>query len=101
MRSSSRNRGEEATPRPLDASGSQNDSGPPEDLAGGLRQLVSYAVAVLAALGFAWVWELDLALIRFLGQPDPLVTVRKTPSLSPISTRSVFLLLLGGLAWRT
>ncbi len=99
LRSSSRNRGEEATSVPLEGNGPGNDSGPAEDLAGRLRQLVSYSVAVLGALGFAWVWELDLALIRFLAN-QPLWSLAETPVTLGDLTRSIVLLLLGSLAWR-
>ena len=99
LRGSSRNRGEEATSVPLEGNGPGNDSGPAEDLAGRLRQLVSYSVAVLGALGFAWVWELDLALIRFLAN-QPLWSLAETPVTLGDLTRSIVLLLLGSLAWR-
>ena len=43
------------------------DSAPrPDDLAAGLRRLGGCAVAVLALLAVAWIWDLDLALVRFL-----------------------------------
>jgi potassium efflux system protein len=60
---------------------------------------VSYSVTVLAALGLAWAWEVDLALIRFLAS-QPLWSFSETPVTLGDLTRAVGLLLLGTLAWR-
>ena len=42
----------------------------PEVLARRLRQLVSYFVMAVAGLGFAWIWDLDLAFLRFLASQE-------------------------------
>ncbi len=49
-----------------DSSNPADDSVPLEDLAAGLLRLSSYAMITLTLLAIAWVWDLDLALIRFL-----------------------------------
>jgi potassium efflux system protein len=88
---------------PASAAGEGNDAatdpGAEEDLAGRLRQLVSYAVVALGILGFAWVWELDLALLRFLAN-WPLWYVSETPVTVGDLARSVVLIVVGGVAWR-
>ena len=42
----------------------------PEVLARWLRQLVGYFVMAVAGIGFAWIWELDLAFLRFLASQE-------------------------------
>jgi small-conductance mechanosensitive channel len=49
-----------------DSSGAADDSVPLEDLAAGLQRLSSYAMIALTFLATAWIWDLDLALVRFL-----------------------------------
>jgi small-conductance mechanosensitive channel len=84
-----------------DSSGAADDSVPLEDLAAGLQRLSSYAMIVLTLLVTAWIWDLDLALVRFVlghtiwssadGQPP--VTVGNL-------TEAAVIVLLGSLAWR-
>ena len=54
---------------------------------------------MVAVLAFAWVWELDLALIRFLAD-QPLWSLSDTPVTLADLTKAIVLLLLGSLAWR-
>ncbi len=79
--------------------GSAADPVQPEDLAGRLRQLVCVVAILLGGFGFAWVWELDPALIRFLAsQPLPLLS--DPPVTFGDVASSAIVILLGGLAWR-
>jgi len=98
MRASSRTRGPELAPTPAEG-GDAGDPVQPEDLAVRLRQLVSYLVILIGGFGFAWVWELDLALFRFLAN-QPLWSLSETPVTLGDLTRSAVLILLGSLAWR-
>ena len=47
---------------------SPDDSSAPDDLAGRLRRLTSYLVPVLGLALGAWIWDVDWALFRFLGE---------------------------------
>jgi small-conductance mechanosensitive channel len=79
-----------------DSSGAADDSVPLEDLAAGLRRLSSYAMIALTLLATAWIWDLDLALVRFiLGQTlwSADVTVGNL-------VEAAIFVLLGALAWR-
>lgn len=71
----------------------------PEDLAGRLAQLVFYLTVLLGAFGFAWIWELDLALIRFLAS-QPLLSLSDTAITAGDLARSAAFLLAGGLFLR-
>ena len=66
---------------------------------GRLRQLVFYLAVLLGGFGFAWVWELDLALIRFLAN-QPLLSLSDTPVTLGDLAKSAIVILLGSLAWR-
>jgi potassium efflux system protein len=70
-----------------------------EELAGRLRQLATYAVIALGLIGLAWVWELDLALLRFLSS-QTLWYVAEVPVSVGDAARSVAIILAGILAWR-
>ncbi len=72
---------------------------PREDLAERLRQLAFYVAILVGAIGFAWVWELDLALFRFLAE-QPLLLLSGTPVTFGDLAKSAMFILLGGLAWR-
>ncbi len=85
-----------------DSSGAADDSVPLEDLAAGLQRLSSYAMIVLTLLATAWIWDLDLALVRFLlgqsiwsvdGQPPVTVTLGNV-------AEAAVIVLFGALAWR-
>jgi len=72
----------------------------PEDLDTNLRRLSAYVVTVLALLATAWIWDLDLALVRFLlnwplwpGEGQTVVTLGNLVVAATI-------ILLGALAWR-
>ena len=77
----------------------QTDPVPREDLAERLRQLAFYVAVLVGAIGFAWVWELDLALFRFLAE-QPLLLLSGTPVTFGDLAKSAMFILLGGLAWR-
>src|SRR5262249_48143886 len=74
-----------------------------EDLAAGLRRLTSYAMIGLCLIATAWIWDFDLALVRFLlGQPiwpsdgQSAVTV----TFGNVAQAAIFVL-LGALSWRS
>ncbi len=71
----------------------------PEDLAGRLCQLLSLLAILVGGFGFAWVWELDPALIRFLAS-QPLLSLSDTPVTLGDLASSAMVILLGSLAWR-
>jgi potassium efflux system protein len=77
----------------------QSDPLPREDLEERLHQLIWLVAILVGGLGFAWVWELDLALLRFLAV-QPLVTLSGTPVTVGDVAKSATYILLGGLAWR-
>jgi len=100
MRAKSRSREQDAAATPSE-SGPATDPEQQEDLAGRLRQLVSLLAILLGGFGFAWVWELDLALIRFLAsQPLPSLSLSNTPVTLGDLASSAIVILLGSLAWR-
>jgi small-conductance mechanosensitive channel len=84
-----------------DSSGLADDSVPLEDLAAGLRRLSSYAIFALTLLAIAWIWDLDLALVRFiLGQPLwPTDGQLAAVTFGNLAEATIFVL-LGALAWR-
>ena len=71
----------------------------PEDVAERLRQLVFYVGVLFGCVGFAWIWELDLALIRFLAG-QPILSLSETPVTVGDLARSAFFILAGTLIWR-
>ena len=97
-RTSSRTRDPEAAITPSEG-GLAADTVQREDLAGRLRQLVFYLAVLLGGFGFAWVWELDLALIRFLAN-RPLLSLSETPVTLGDLAKSAIVVLLGSVAWR-
>jgi potassium efflux system protein len=71
-----------------------------DDLAAGLRRLSAYAVIVLTLFATAWIWDLDMALVRFLlGQPLWSIDVQTPVTLGDV-TKATVVILLGALAWR-
>ena len=84
-----------------DSVGAADDSVPLEDLAAGLCRLSSYATIALTVLATAWIWDLDLALVRFiLGQPLwPSDSQLAAVTFGNLAEASIFVL-LGALAWR-
>ena len=53
----------------------------------------------VAGLGFAWIWELDLAFLRFLASQEVWSVAETAVTLGDL-TRSAVFILLGCLAWR-
>jgi small-conductance mechanosensitive channel len=77
----------------------------PDDLAGRLRRLAAYLVPLLGVFLAAWIWDVDLALFKFLGgQKLWLVDATKapTPTYATVgdATAAVVILLLTIAAWR-
>jgi small-conductance mechanosensitive channel len=84
-----------------DSSGAADDSVPLEDLAAGLQRLSSYAMIVLTLLVTAWIWDLDLALLRFLlAHPIPWAADGAAAITFGNLTEAAIIVLLGSLAWR-
>ncbi len=92
-------------PAPAPESGSNADDPAatvprPEDLAAGLRRLVGSGVALLGFLAVAWLWELDLAFLRFLlNQPLWSVDEQTLVTVGDLIQASV-IVVAGVLAWR-
>lgn len=79
------------------------DSGEPRDLAARLRQLTGYVVPLLGLIACAWIWDLDLALLKSLGeQPVPLLTTGKDSEPLTLGnvTQAAFFFLLTAVVWR-
>ncbi len=79
--------------------GARADLGSREDLAARLSQLVFYVLIILAALGVAWIWELDLTLVRFLAG-QTLWSFSDSPVTLGNLTTALAAIVLGSLAWR-
>jgi potassium efflux system protein len=78
-----------------------DDSGQPRDLAGRLRRLTAYVIPILGLLACAWMWDIDLALFRSLGEQVLIGAGKETPALTLGDvTRAALLLLLTAAAWR-
>jgi potassium efflux system protein len=72
----------------------------PDNLAAGLRRLVAFVVTTMTLLAIAWIWEVDLALVRFLlNQPLWSVDAQTSVTLGNLTVAAV-VILLGTLAWR-
>lgn len=72
----------------------------PEDLAAGLRRLGGCAVAGLGFLAVAWLWELDLAFVRFLLNQAVWFVDDQTPVTVGDLCEAGAIILAGVLAWR-
>jgi potassium efflux system protein len=100
----SRARGATTVPEPPSTQSGPTDPADvavePEDVDRSLRRLSAFLVTVLALLVTAWIWDLDLALVRFLlSQP---VWSAEGPTAVTWGNLMVAatILLLGALAWR-
>jgi potassium efflux system protein len=86
-------------------SGSADASDPPEpeqleDVAAALHRLCAYAVTALGLFGMTWVWDLNLALVRFiLGQPVWSLDAQTSVTVGDLS-EACAVMFLGVLAWR-
>jgi potassium-dependent mechanosensitive channel len=100
LRTSSRVRGSNSGDTTAERLEGDDDSSQPEDLAGRLQQLTSYTVGFFCALALAWVWELDLALVRFLASQPVCYLADQTPVTLGDLTKSAIVILAGALAWR-
>jgi len=83
-----------------DSSDPDDDTVPLEDLAAGIRRMSGYAVAVLTLLATAWIWDFDMALIRFLLSQSLWSLDGQTPVTVGDVTEAMVVILLGALAWR-
>jgi len=72
----------------------------PDDLAAGLRRLAASAVTVLGLSIVAWLWDLDLALVRFLLNQPLWFFDDQTPVTVGGFVESAGFILAGALAWR-
>ena len=77
---------------------SEDEASQMEELARRLGQLVSCGVLLAGVLGFAWVWELDAALIRFLANQP--VWYGTDITLGDL-TRCLALIVAGIVGWRS
>ena len=83
-----------------DSSDPADDSVPIEDLAAGLLRLSGYAIIAVTLLATAWIWDFDLALVRFLlGQPLWSSEGQAAVTVGNVAEAAV-VMLLGALAWR-
>ncbi len=88
------------------ASGSADPTDPanlavqPADLAIGLSRLGAYAIAAIGLLVVAWLWELDLAFVRFLLNQPLWFFDDQSPVTIGDLTESAAFILAGALAWR-
>jgi potassium efflux system protein len=71
-----------------------------EDLATGLRRLSAYAVTILTLLSIAWVWDLDMALFRFLLGQSLWSLDGQTPVTVGDVSEAAVAIVVGALAWR-
>ncbi len=84
-----------------DSSGAADDSVPLEDLAAGLQRLSSYAIIALTFLATAWIWDLDLALVRFLlARPVWSVDSQAGAVTWGNVAEAIVFVLFGALGWR-
>lgn len=97
LRSSSRGRGIEVIHSAAAPGAVGEDPAPSEDLAGRLQQLLFYVMCLWGALALAWVWELDLALLRFLANQP--IWDRSEVTFGDLA-RATGMILLGTLGWR-
>ncbi|MFI5459749.1 MAG: mechanosensitive ion channel domain-containing protein [Isosphaerales bacterium] len=106
LRASARSRGTvpwsvaEPSSPPDDSPDPDDDAVSLEDLATGLRRLSAYAATVLTLLATAWIWDLDMALVRFLLSQSLWSVDGQTPVTLGDVTEAAVVILLGALAWR-
>jgi potassium efflux system protein len=75
---------------------------PLDDLVTGLRRMSAGIVIVVSFLATAWIWEVDLALVRFLLGHTLWLSDGQTPVPVTLGNalEAAFIILLGALAWR-
>ncbi|HKI21431.1 MAG TPA: hypothetical protein VKA15_26285, partial [Isosphaeraceae bacterium] len=106
LRASARSRGTvpwsvaEPSSPPADSPDPDDDAVSLEDLATGLCRLSAYAVIVLTLLATAWIWDFDMALVRFLLSQSLWSLDGQTPVTLGDVTEAAVVILLGALAWR-
>ncbi len=89
--------GPSGAPLPDDAT---DDSGQPTDLVGRLRRLTGYVIPLLGLFLTAWAWNLDLALIRSLGEQSLIVIDKETAVTLGELTAALVILAITAVAWR-
>jgi small-conductance mechanosensitive channel len=83
-----------------DSANATDDTVPLEDLAAGLQRLCSYAMIALTLLAIAWVWDLDLALVRFLLAKSVWSVDGQAAVTVGNAAEAIAFALVGALAWR-
>jgi potassium efflux system protein len=71
-----------------------------EDVAAGLHRLSAYAVTALGLLAMAWIWDLNLALVRFILSQPVWSLDAQTPVTVGNLAEAAGIMVLGALAWR-
>jgi potassium efflux system protein len=71
-----------------------------EDVAAGLHRLSAYGLVALGCLAMAWVWDLDLALARFILTQPIWSSSAPTPVTVGNLAEATVVMLLGLLGWR-
>ncbi len=72
----------------------------PEDLSAVMHRLAGFAVIALGMLAIAWLWELDLAFVRFLLNQPVWFLDDQTPVTVGDLTESGAIIVAGIIAWR-
>jgi small-conductance mechanosensitive channel len=85
---------------PADPTDPANLAFQPADLAAGLSRLGAVAVTTLGLLVVAWLWDLDLAFVRFLLNQPLWFFDDQSPVTIGDLTESAAFILAGALAWR-
>jgi potassium-dependent mechanosensitive channel len=102
-RASARSRRDASAPAPA-AAGDTDDPAEmaldPEDLSAVVRRLAACAVIALGMLAIAWLWELDLAFVRFLLNQPVWFLDDQTPVTVGDLTEAGAIILAGIVAWR-
>ncbi len=102
-RASARSRRDTAAPSTVavgDADDPQELAVSPEDLADVVRRLAGCAVFALGMLAIAWLWELDLAFVRFLLNQPAWFLDDQTPVTIGDLAEAGAIVLAGVVAWR-
>ena len=88
--------------RSLAGDESPDVSGPPDDLAARLRRLTVYLVPALGLILGAWIWDVDLALFRSLGEEQLWRVDPKSDVFVTVGdlTKALLVIVLCAAAWR-
>jgi small-conductance mechanosensitive channel len=104
LRASARSRGTGPSQEPATGMGDLADPGhlafQPADLAAGLKRLGACVLIALGLLAVAWLWDLDLALVRFLLSQPVWFFDEQAPITVGDALEAGGFILAGALAWR-